>query len=183
MQLLVEVGGDALSMRKIAEKAQMSLSNLQYYFKTKDVLLAELMGYFLADYVEGFRTYKSDFHDDPRAKLKRLLSAILERNQTSDCDKIFKELWLTASRNQHVKAALDRYYQELSLAITEVLLEMNPTWQQSNVTKAAYFLISLLEGCCITRATSPLTTAELTEQATRAMHVFLDQGKISITET
>jgi AcrR family transcriptional regulator len=39
MTLLKASGDQGLTMRKVAEAADMRLSNVQYYFKTKELLL------------------------------------------------------------------------------------------------------------------------------------------------
>ena len=43
MSILKESGDQGLTMRKIAEAADMRLSNVQYYFKTKELLLGALL--------------------------------------------------------------------------------------------------------------------------------------------
>ncbi len=50
MTLLKDSGDQGLTMRKIAETANMSLSNVQYYFKTKELLLGALLEGFLLAY-------------------------------------------------------------------------------------------------------------------------------------
>jgi DNA-binding transcriptional regulator YbjK len=50
-------------MRKVAESADMRLSNVQYYFKTKDLLLGALLECFLVKYAESMQLlwlYKQD---------------------------------------------------------------------------------------------------------------------------
>jgi DNA-binding transcriptional regulator YbjK len=42
-------------MRKVAESADMRLSNVQYYFKTKDLLLGALLECFLVKYAESMQ--------------------------------------------------------------------------------------------------------------------------------
>jgi len=55
--LLKDVGSEGLSMRKVAQKADMSLSNVQYYFKTKELLLAGLLKSFLEEYADSLKHY------------------------------------------------------------------------------------------------------------------------------
>jgi AcrR family transcriptional regulator len=53
MNILKESGDQGLTMRKVAEAAGMRLSNVQYYFKTKELLLGALLEGFLLAYAES----------------------------------------------------------------------------------------------------------------------------------
>ena len=55
MSLLKDSGDQGLTMRKVAETANMRLSNVQYYFKTKELLLGALLEGFLLDYAESMQ--------------------------------------------------------------------------------------------------------------------------------
>lgn len=47
LKLLIETGDSGLTLRKIADCAEMRLSNVQYYFKSRDdVLVAMVSRYF-----------------------------------------------------------------------------------------------------------------------------------------
>ena len=67
MTILKELGDQGLTMRKVAEAADMRLSNVQYYFKTKELLLGALLEGFLLDYAESIHLLSfSDQHDSEK---------------------------------------------------------------------------------------------------------------------
>ena len=58
MTLLKESGEQGLTMRKIAVAADMRLSNVQYYFKTKELLLGALLEGFLLEYAKSISCFR-----------------------------------------------------------------------------------------------------------------------------
>lgn len=52
-------------MRKVAEAAGMRLSNVQYYFKTKELLLAALLAGFLVEYADSMQLLSLPEQDNP----------------------------------------------------------------------------------------------------------------------
>ncbi len=163
--LLKEVGSEGLSMRKVAQKAGMSLSNVQYYFKTKELLLAGLLKSFLEEYTKTLEQYTPDAGNGPQKNIQQLLIVVLESHETEDCVFLFKELWVIAQRNPGVGKAMEDYYQHLFTIIETILKK---TTSQSidpcALKKAASILMPFMEGYWITRSTLPVVPSALAEQ-------------------
>jgi len=64
MDILKESGDQGLTMRKVAEAAGMSLSNVQYYFKTKELLLGALLEGYLLEYATSMQLLSLAEQDD-----------------------------------------------------------------------------------------------------------------------
>ena len=103
MNILKESGDQGLTMRKVAETADMRLSNVQYYFKTKELLLVALLERFLVDYGESMLLLSFSNQHNSERKLSHLTLHILNDVQNSDCAVVFKEIWAIAERNSGVK--------------------------------------------------------------------------------
>jgi len=175
MVILKESGDQGLSMRKVAEKAEMRLSNLQYYFKTKELLLAALLEGFLLDYAKSMQSHSFLEHENPEEGLKQLVLYILTEIETGECAVVFKELWAIAERNVAVKQAVDTYYQNLHIMLYTVLENVasdNCPAQQLN--SAVAILLPFIEGYCITRSNLRVSTEELSNHLAILLYTLLD---------
>jgi AcrR family transcriptional regulator len=175
MAILKESGDQGLSMRKVAEKSEMRLSNLQYYFKTKELLLAALLEAFLLDYAKSMQSHSFLEHEDPEEQLKQLVLYILNDIETGECAVVFKELWAIAERNVAVKKAIDSYYQDLHIMLFNALEKIasdNCTTQQIN--SVVGILLPFIEGYCITRSNLRVSTEELSDHLATLLYKLLD---------
>lgn len=165
MSILKESGEQGLSMRKIAEKAEMRLSNLQYYFKTKELLLSALLGSFLQEYSQSMLAIEFEEHHDPEQRLQKILLFILTDLEKGECAVIFKEIWAIAERNSTVKVALDNYYQDFYQMLASILKNIAPkNVQQQKIDQAVSMLLPFIEGYCLTHKSLPVASPILAQQ-------------------
>jgi len=175
MAILKESGDQGLSMRKVAEKAGMSLSNLQYYFKTKELLLGALLEAFLIDYAKSMQSLSFLDQEDPEERLKQLLLYILKDIETGECAVVFKELWAIAERNIAVKKAVDKYYQDLHSMLFNLLERAaSDNCQEQQINNAVAILLPFIEGYCITCSNLQVSAEELSEQLATLLYKLLD---------
>jgi len=174
MIILRESGDQGLTMRKVAETADMSLSNVQYYFKTKELLVGALLEGFLLDYAESMQLLSfSDKHNSEK-KLILLTLHILNDVESSDCSVVFKEIWAIAERNSAVKKAVDDYYKKLYEMLFEALKKAAPeNCQNQKVDNAVAILLPFIEGYCITSSNLNLTPKNLAEQLALILNKLL----------
>lgn len=112
LELLSEIGYQGLTMRGLAERCGMSLSNVQYYFKAKEDLIAEIadryFGYcgdILTDHLAASGPIKD------RASLEQLVALFLDHGEEmNDMCRVFRELWAIGSRNDVIAERLRRHY-------------------------------------------------------------------------
>jgi AcrR family transcriptional regulator len=165
MTILKELGNQGLTMRKVAETADMRLSNVQYYFKTKELLLEALLEGFLLDYAESMQLLSVSDNHDSEKKLELLASLILNYIDNSDCIIVFKEIWVIAERNSGVKKAVDEYYKKLHIMLFEALRQAAPeNCQSQQVNNATAILLPFIEGYCITSSNMKISNIKLSEQ-------------------
>ena len=165
MTILKESGDQGLTMRKVAEKADMRLSNVQYYFKTKELLLGALLEGFLLEYAESMQLLSISGQHDSEKKLSLLALHILNDIESSDCAVVFKEIWAIAERNSLVKEAVDEYYKKLHAMLFDALKQVAPdNCQEQQVNYAVAILLPFIEGYCITSSNLNVPTKKLSEQ-------------------
>lgn len=116
LKLLREEGDSALTMRALANRADMSLSNVQYYFKDKDVLLKALVeDYFEICAAQITQMAQSSDAGNQDDRLRDFLKHVFSEGQElSDMCAVFRELWAIATRNDRVAEELQRYYRQLA---------------------------------------------------------------------
>jgi len=150
--LLVDVGNGALTMRKIAAAAGISLGNLQYHFATReDVLLALLMR-FLEPYEARFQSPPAVLPKDVVAALRPMFAEVLRQPDFDRCATIYKEIWAASSHSPAMRDALTTYYARLLAFYREVLtLVAGDDAEPAKIDRAAAAMMPLLEGYCITK--------------------------------
>ncbi|MEM8837017.1 MAG: TetR/AcrR family transcriptional regulator [Pseudomonadota bacterium] len=176
---LLKEGGDAgLTMRKIAERAGMRLSNVQYYFKSRDdILKAMVTGYF-QDCTEEIRRLTQDT-SAPSARERAhmlILAGLRHGDELSDMCRIFRELWAISSRNPTVRDHMMDYYRTFSFLIAEFVLGEAP--DAAIRDKLRSLLLPFFEGYSVTAPSVPLPTEEVAEMLTElAMSIVDEAGK------
>lgn len=114
--LLVKEGAETLSMRKVAKESGISLSNLQYYYSSKDALLiATVELYFIGcqeEIIEKLVPLNLKKALQNEQFFKDLLALLLYNGRAHHQTIMFKEIAALASRNKELDSALDKYYSE-----------------------------------------------------------------------
>ena len=175
MAILKESGDQGLSMRKVAERAEMSLSNVQYYFKTKELLLGALLEAFLLDYAKSMQLLSFPEQLSAEQRLKKSLLYILKDVETADCAVVFKELWAIAERNVAVRHAVANYYQDLHKMLFDLLEKVAAKGcQRQRIDKAVGILLPFIEGYCITHSALQVSAEELSEQLAGLLYQSLN---------
>ena len=175
MAILRETGDQGLSMRKVAESAEMRLSNVQYYFETREILLAALLETFLLDYAKSMQLLSLPEGLSAEQRLEKSLLYILKDVESGECAVVFKELWAIAERNPAVKDAVTKYYQNLHgmlFAVLEKAAAEGCGKQQIN--KAVGILLPFIEGYCITHSNLGVSAEELSKQLAMLLYQSLN---------
>lgn len=166
LDLLKETGHAGLSMRKLAERAGMRLSNLQYYFKSQDdVLKAMASQYFAACTQQIIQLTEDSPGATPRARCHLLILTGLQHGDgLSDMCRIFRELWAISSRNAAIRDHMAAYYRSFAALISGFVLGDDA--DQTRRDRLASLLLPFFEGYSVTASAVPLPTAELAEMLT-----------------
>ena len=158
---------------------------MQYYFKTKELLLGALLEGFLLAYAESMELLSLSKQDNSEKKLRSLALHILTDIESSECAVIFKEIWAIAERNGAVKKAIDEYYQKLYAMLFEALKQAAPeNCQKQQLDNAVVILLPFIEGYCITSSNINVSTKKLSEQLGAILYKLLSESnQINTVET
>ena len=146
IELLRQEGDFGVSMRKVATLAEMSLSNVQYYFKTKDDLLKAMANRY-------FQQCLDELAQQPElssgSELKGFISTQLSHvYEVSDMCRIFREYWAISTRNEAIDAYLLDYYRAMTGALIKIFKPLAK--DDESVERAVAILIPFVEGYSIT---------------------------------
>lgn len=151
IELLKNEGDFGLTMRKIATLADMSLSNVQYYFKTKDELLKAMADRYFQQCLEELREQPALHAPED---LKPLITMLLAHgHEISDMCRIFREYWAISTRNEVIESYLQDYYQSL-VEVMKGKLEPLAKNERS-LSQAVSILIPFVEGYSVTAKSLP----------------------------
>ncbi|WP_340678894.1 TetR/AcrR family transcriptional regulator [Paraglaciecola sp.] len=150
-ELLIQEGHSQFTMRKLAERLNIRLSNLQYYFTSREKLLQKLLQRFLETSIQEITSLSTKQSRSPRKKLLDAVDYLLQDQEKESSCKIFWELWVLSARDNKVGQIMEEFYQSYSKSFGEMLQELNPEMPPRKVTRIAVLVISMIEGLSLMR--------------------------------
>jgi AcrR family transcriptional regulator len=151
-RLLAEQGYAGLSMRRVAQEAGMSLSNVQHYYQSKDLLLEALLLYTMDDFQSKMDRVLQAMTDRPR--LEQFLSTVdMFLGEITDpvTHAIFFEIWALASRNAFASALMDRMLSRERKAIYHLIRGLNPEISDEQYMQRAILMVAQVQGLMLFR--------------------------------
>jgi len=153
--ILSQEGADELSMRKIAKAANLSLSNLQYYYKDKNELLIATAQYYFQscaqEVTQTLNLLKAETTFSIEKFLEKVLDLLLVKGKDSEQSVMFREIWALSSRNEQLEKAVETYYKNYCIWMIDLI---------ASFSKQPHELVSLLvpyvEGYAIMGSVLPL---------------------------
>lgn len=147
--IFVEEGYSSLSMRKVATKANISIGNLNYYYRTKEDLLRDLLDYVITPYLEEFDRARKRAGESPEKQIRAVLEFWIEDLGTPETTGFFPECWALANHNPFVAELMDDMYARAREALIELIPEINPTLTRKEVEQLALYMCASMEGLTI----------------------------------
>jgi AcrR family transcriptional regulator len=146
VNLLIEEGYAAFTLRKIADRCGLKVGNISYYFPTKQSLLSQLLEDILADYHQiSDRIYGAQSLT-AEEKLSRLLVLWLEDIQTRWTTNLFTELWAMANHDRSIAEKVDTFYQRGQDRLRALIAEINPGLPDVEQRLLSAYVASCMEG-------------------------------------
>lgn len=163
LSILRDKGYGGLSMRQVANRAGISLGNLQFYFSNKDELLRGMIDFYFDRCSILFDEHLAHVGSlQPPEKIRAILLWGLEGGEEiSEICKVFRELWAIASRNEFVRVHLEKYYQDYADKLVEVF--STDAVDVTSLNKVVSLLIPYFEGYAIVGAVLPLRKEQVLE--------------------
>jgi AcrR family transcriptional regulator len=141
---LVNKGYDAFVLREIAERAGVTLGNLQYYFPTRADLIAAIG---LEENEHGLKQMLvvQSYDASPREKI-RLVVDDLVRSWLGDSGKIFLMLMVLGEHQPRLRKAYEKIYKEFYESFGTLVAELNPDASQEWIAHKVRLATCLMDG-------------------------------------
>lgn len=160
VQLLKEEGSEGLTLRKVAGRCGITLSNLQYYYPGKTALLQATADHFFRTCEEQILAERAEaLNEDPASShvfLKRLLTLLIVCELDELYNAVFRELWALAIRDAALAAALRTYYRRYAAWMVDMIVELFP-----QADAIVSLLIPYAEGYALVGESMPLDREEV----------------------
>lgn len=143
--ILIKEGSGAFSMRKVAATAGLSLSNVQYYFKTR----AEVLDGILEGFIEDYRAYLGGLgalRGSGLAALRGFIREILREESDNEEILFFRSLFSFAE-SEVLAERLDAFYREVERLLRAGLAGLAGLGaEEPAVRRASALLLPYLNG-------------------------------------
>ncbi|MHA7685531.1 TetR/AcrR family transcriptional regulator [Cupriavidus sp. PET2-C1] len=147
-KLLLEVGPMDFSLRAVAVRAGISISNLQYYFPSRPAVLRAVMEPEINVYLEDLRRVV-----DSNAPPHEVFDAMLQQTLHDAKDVKYVALWRHflsfASTDPECAKLFDEWYATLTNELATVIRGMNPKVDVTESMHVASLVISLADGLAL----------------------------------
>lgn len=151
-EIFAAEGYAGLSMRKVATQVGISLSNVQHYYQSKDLLIEALllmtMNAFQAKIDAIAHTMGS------QSRLEQLMTTIdmfLEELSDPVTHGVFFEIWALAARNEFASTLMDKMIARERKAIYKLLRGLNPEVSDEEYLLRAVLIVAQVEGLMLFR--------------------------------
>lgn len=146
LSLLVEQGSKALTLRRIAAECGMNVGNLNYYFRSKDDLVRELLDAVISSYEDSFDAIMHEPGADAEARMGKLVTLILEDITTKKTTRFFPELWAMSNHDPFVQERMEELYKRARVSLNELIAEINPALPKDERETLTLFMSASMEG-------------------------------------
>lgn len=150
--LLASEGYAGLSMRRVAQDAGMSLSNVQHYYGSKERLLEALLLYTMDEFqakMDGIAVAMAG-----RPQVERFISTIdmfLDEITEPVTHAIFFEIWALASRHPFASSLMGKMMGRERKAVYGLIRGLNPAIDDDEYMGRAVLIVAQVEGLMLFR--------------------------------
>jgi AcrR family transcriptional regulator len=151
-ELLASEGYAGLSMRRVAQAAGMTLSNVQHYYASRDLLLEALLLSIMDEFQSKMDRISAEMRERPR--LERFLSTadmFLDAITDPVTHAIFFEIWALASRNEFASNLMDKMLGRERKTVYNLIRGLNPAISDEEYMQRAILMVAQIEGLMLFR--------------------------------
>ena len=149
--VLVDEGYSALTLRRVAEKAGVGLSHLQYYFPSRDALLQAMFARTVREYEQGLLAKASKREARGEEGLVLLVNYTLAFFRSERACRSSWELWALAGHDEGAANALNGYLDLFCKIVAELIRQARPDLSSVETARRAAVVVSMLEGASLLR--------------------------------
>ncbi len=179
-RVLIDDGYHALSTRRVAAEAGVSLGHLTYYFPTKHELTRAMITAVMTRYAEQLRSVPDTLQTRPGGDARELIVWLLRDTISKETSGLFPELWVMAKHDPFVASEVRRFYAGVIESFADILQESHPGADRHELLRLGYFVGMLTEGGTVlfaNRGERPVTYEQMIDfivelYADRVQHIL-----------
>ena len=145
--VLIDKGYTQFSLRSVAREAGMHLSNLQYYFRTREELIKGLIDYNSQSYLETYTERFAALPTKPQPRFLAVIDYLIEDIRDPLTRRFFIQFWaLLDASGAHTERLLNDMYAPHIKSLNEHLAELNPLLSPGVRQQRAAMIAAMIEG-------------------------------------
>ncbi len=178
-ELLLETGPVDFSLRAVALRSGISISNLQYYFPTRPAVLRAVMEPEINVYLEGLKR-ALDSSVSPHEVFEAILKQTLHDAKEAKYVSLWRHFLSFASTDPECARLFDEWYEMLTHELASVIRGMNPKYDIANSMHVAALVISMADGLALQFGTGHMKRPYMRglEQTYIAAARYIAQGEV-----
>jgi len=145
-QVFMEAGYAKFTMRKVAARAGISVGNLNYYYRSKDDLMRDMLDYVISRYVEEFDNRRKQAGASAEKQLEAIAEFIVEDLNRASTTVFFPELWALANHDAYAADLMEELYVKGRKPFNDLIPLINPKIPESERREMAVFMSAAIEG-------------------------------------
>ncbi len=146
LQILVEEGYSAMSMRRVATKAGMKFGNLTYHYPSRDELVTELLDSAIKAYEVAFVDRNANKSLSAEERMGLFISLGFASMQYKNQACFAPEIWALSNHEPFASARMHEMYERARHLIEDIIVEMRPDLSEDHVRAVALFFSASIEG-------------------------------------
>lgn len=163
-------GYAGLSMRRVAGEVGVSLSNVQHYYNSKDMLVEAVLLYTMNLFQEKIDQISASMAHSPRTEqFQSTIDMFLRELSDPVTVAVFFEIWALATRNPFASDLMDKMLARERKAIFKLIQGLTPSISDQQYRVRAALIVAQVQGLLLFRLFNPARKAELAglEQAAK----------------
>lgn len=169
-------GYAGLSMRRLAAELGMSLSNVQHYYQSKDLLIEAVLVFIMNSFQSKIDNITNALDNSSRIqKLNSTIDMFLDELNDPVTHGVFFEIWALAGRNAFASALMDKMLARERKAIFKLIQGMSAEISDQQAMQRAILIVAQVEGLMLFRLHKNTQNADL-----MALHTALRQAVLNL---
>jgi AcrR family transcriptional regulator len=135
------------SLRQLAGRMDMRVSNIQYYFPQAMDLLAALFEKFIEKDAGDLLKHYCQASGNPEKRLKSALDLLLNDEDYLDgCELFMSEMAALAKSDTRIAQSINVYFEKYHASVELLIKEINPELKQPWLREKALLIVAQIEG-------------------------------------
>jgi len=149
IRLFIKAGGSGFTTRGVAKEAGLSLGAVQYFFRTRDQLMAAMLDQFLSDYRSAYDRLAEQLPFNGEARLMGALEYLVADAWRPDARRFFFNLCALSCHNAFVARLFNEVYAHHRRRIAGFIGAARPNLTEQQCYDFALEVAALLEGLMV----------------------------------